>query len=281
MLVGRQGHRAALEDAMAAMCQGRTVAVFLRGASGAGKTTLLQSFLDEHLERGDALILAGRCYERESVPYKAFDSVIDALGRHLMRLTDEERAAVMPRDMESLARLFPGLRRIEATSRAIQRASLEPGPPGAAPPRLRRAPRAARATGRPAAPGRGHRRPAMGRRRQRGAPLRAAPSPRPAGPALPGDLSRRGSLGEPLPQHILRVRDARRGPEAKGGDGTREPALDCRELEVEPLSDREARELVMATMGPTSASSPAVEPGCHPVCASNLTWGGGGGGGGG
>ena len=49
------------------------------------------------------------------------------------------------------------------------------------------------------------------------------------------------------------------GTRGKGGDGTQEPALDCRELEVEPLSDSEARELVMATMGPTSAASPADE----------------------
>ena len=62
------------------MSEGRTVVVFLHGPSGAGKTALLQSFLDERAERGDAVVLAGRCYERESVPYKAVDSLIERAG---------------------------------------------------------------------------------------------------------------------------------------------------------------------------------------------------------
>jgi serine/threonine protein kinase len=127
-LVGRQRHREALEAALAAMRLGRTVAVYLHGPSGAGKTALLQDFLDERLERGDAVILAGRCYERESVPYKALDSVIDALGRHLARLPAAEGAALLPRDVGSLARVFPSLRRFEAVVRFPQRrfASADP-----------------------------------------------------------------------------------------------------------------------------------------------------------
>ena len=82
-LVGRRRHRQALDEALAAMTGGRTVVLYLHGPSGAGKTALLRSFLDERIERGDAVVLAGRCYERESVPYKALDSLIDALGRHL------------------------------------------------------------------------------------------------------------------------------------------------------------------------------------------------------
>ena len=113
-LVGRRRHRQALDLALAEMIGGRTVVLYLHGPSGAGKTALLMSFLDERIEKGDAVVLAGRCYERESVPYKALDSLIDSLGRHLRNLPAAEVAAILPRDMASLARVFPGLRQVEA-----------------------------------------------------------------------------------------------------------------------------------------------------------------------
>ncbi len=127
-LVGRERHRQALEAAFEAMRLGRTVAVYLHGPSGAGKTALLQNFLDRRLETGDAAILAGRCYERESVPYKALDSLIDSLGRHLKRMPVAEAAAVLPRDVGALARVFPSLRRVEAVVQSSRRGFASPDP---------------------------------------------------------------------------------------------------------------------------------------------------------
>ena len=127
-LVGRHRHRQALDEALTAMSGGRTVVLYLHGPSGAGKTALLRSFLDERIERGETVVLAGRCYERESVPYKALDSLIDALGRHLRHLQEADVAALLPRDMASLARVFPGLRQVKARAQAPRRVFESPDP---------------------------------------------------------------------------------------------------------------------------------------------------------
>jgi serine/threonine protein kinase/tetratricopeptide (TPR) repeat protein len=106
-LVGRERELAALRGAWAVCCEGSPVLVRIVGASGLGKTALVEHFLDEVGQ--DALILRGRCYEQESVPYKAFDSVIDALAAYLHRL-GAQAAELLPPSSPLLARLFPVLR---------------------------------------------------------------------------------------------------------------------------------------------------------------------------
>ena len=56
----------------------------------------------------------GRCYERESVPYKALDSLVDSLCRLLLDMRDTEVAKIVPEHMQELARLFPVLKRLES-----------------------------------------------------------------------------------------------------------------------------------------------------------------------
>jgi serine/threonine protein kinase/tetratricopeptide (TPR) repeat protein len=56
-----------------------------------------------------AMILWGRCNERELVSYKAFDSVVDALSRNLVRLSEKEIMQLMPRNVDFLVRVFPVL----------------------------------------------------------------------------------------------------------------------------------------------------------------------------
>src|SRR5262249_33270911 len=116
--VGRNRHLAALTDAFLTAKQGRAVTVYVHGRSGLGKSTLVQNFLEGLLERKEAVVLAGRCYERESMPYKALDNLIDALSRYLRRLPRPEVESLLPGDIQALARVFPVLRRVEAVAEA-------------------------------------------------------------------------------------------------------------------------------------------------------------------
>jgi len=113
VIVGRETHIATLMDQFRRVLDGQAVIVNVYGPSGMGKTTLLQAF-SHRLQKSipEALILSGRCHESEAVPFKALDSLIDDLGRHLGRLPDSEREAIVPRDFQFLERLFPVLRQI-------------------------------------------------------------------------------------------------------------------------------------------------------------------------
>ncbi|HEX2568213.1 MAG TPA: AAA family ATPase, partial [Polyangia bacterium] len=62
--------------------------------------------------------LGGRCYERESFPYKALDSAMDALARYLTRLPEAQVEGLLPPYLRTLTRLFPVLERIPAIERA-------------------------------------------------------------------------------------------------------------------------------------------------------------------
>lgn len=85
------------------------VRVHIRGLSGLGKSRLAHQFLAQLPDT--ALILAGRCYEQETVPFKALDSVVDSLVKHLRTLGHTELEALRPVDLETLLRVFPVLGR--------------------------------------------------------------------------------------------------------------------------------------------------------------------------
>jgi hypothetical protein len=117
-LVGRARHLEALAAAFDACRQGRALRLYVHGRSGVGKTALVQRFLDGLTQRGEAVVLPGRCHEQESVPYKALDSLVDSLSRYLESLPLLEAQVLLPRDIGSLGRVFPVLRRLEAVASA-------------------------------------------------------------------------------------------------------------------------------------------------------------------
>jgi eukaryotic-like serine/threonine-protein kinase len=110
--VGREASLRALRNAFEAVQQGASITVRVPGSPGMGASTLVRRFLDE--VGGAAVVLRGRAYERESVPYKAVDSVVDALSRHLMSLDGRASLFPLPADAAALARLFPVLLRVPA-----------------------------------------------------------------------------------------------------------------------------------------------------------------------
>jgi hypothetical protein len=251
--IGRGAELAALRSAFAD-ARTRTVAVFVHGESGIGKSQLVRRLLDEI--SGEATVLEGRCYERESVPYKTLDTVVDAVTGVLLGLPTERARAVVPPDVAALARLFPVLKRVPVVAERSVVAVLP-----AAGPELR-----ARAFG-----------------ALRGLLARLA-SDGPVVIAIDdlqwGDLDSAVFLGElvhlpdPVPLLLLLIHR----PEDDAGVVARVraelPGLgagDQRSVAVGPLPDEEARQLLLA-VGAGSATRETVirEAGGHPLFLAEL-----------
>jgi hypothetical protein len=110
--VGREVELAQLSQALEAVHSG-PIAMLVAGESGLGKSALVRRFCDEAAAAG-AMVLRGRCYERESVPYKGVDEIVDALSERLGAMPPHELLPLLPRDMLVLAQAFPVLARLRA-----------------------------------------------------------------------------------------------------------------------------------------------------------------------
>src|SRR5262249_15025713 len=100
---------------------GTPVIIELTGGPGFGKSAVLRAFAD-WCSSGHpaALVLRGRCYEHESVPFKALDALVDDLSRQLNRLGPSARRWI-PEDVAALVRLFPVLGRVPAIAAVVER----------------------------------------------------------------------------------------------------------------------------------------------------------------
>jgi len=125
VFVGRHNELAELMAQFGRVRVGVPRVAVVEGESGVGKSALVSQFVAGVRERtSDVVVLNGRCYEREAVPYKAVDGVIDSLCEHLLGLSDEAARSIAPDDVELLVDVFPVLRRVRA---------LVPDEPGARP----------------------------------------------------------------------------------------------------------------------------------------------------
>ena len=117
--VGRQSELDALRRALGEVQDGPSLIVLVHGESGVGKSALVRRFVEEvQATAPQMLVLCGRCYERESVPYKGFDEIMDALSLHLRQLPPQALAPLVDPGMAVLAQAFPVLRPIEALAEA-------------------------------------------------------------------------------------------------------------------------------------------------------------------
>lgn len=120
ILIGRDRQLAELDSAKQSLLDNREpVAVLVSGMSGEGKTSLINKFLQPLRRSDQMLVLSGRCYDRESVPFKAVDCIVDALTGYLRSLPTAEVSELLPKEIALTAQLFPELRRVPAIGERV------------------------------------------------------------------------------------------------------------------------------------------------------------------
>jgi len=123
LFLGRERELSALNRAVAGARAGRVSLVHIEGQSGSGKTALLADFIANLSDSPDALVLQGRCSERESMPYRAVDGAMDALAEFVSHSTSGEVRAALRAHLLHLLPAFPVFGRsligLSATDRAV------------------------------------------------------------------------------------------------------------------------------------------------------------------
>ena len=119
IFIGRTQQLRTLRQAFESSAQAPAIAhVRAAEVSGAGKSALLACFLGELTQRPDTLVLTGRCYEQEFIPFKAVDSLMDALTHYLLQCPEAVVSSLLPADAHLLSRVFPVIGRVLPASAA-------------------------------------------------------------------------------------------------------------------------------------------------------------------
>jgi predicted ATPase/serine/threonine protein kinase len=122
--VGRQRELVFLEHGYARVRSGQRTLVHVIGPSGMGKSTVVKRFLRGVSNVDRARVLRGRCYERETVPYKAFDGIVDDLAELLRTMHVSQSEALVPEYVGELGSVFPALMSAPAFAVRAQLATL-------------------------------------------------------------------------------------------------------------------------------------------------------------
>ena len=113
--IGRRDALDALDGALDDALAGGARLCFITGGWGIGKTALVRELARRlGLDARAPLCWSSRCHERESIPWKAVDMLMDDAGRFLSRLPAADVATLLPDDIELVARTFPVLSRVPA-----------------------------------------------------------------------------------------------------------------------------------------------------------------------
>jgi hypothetical protein len=102
--VGRTGELAAIAATIADPTESARL-VLVTGPSGVGKSTLIEEAV-ARAKHPDTLLWRTRCHERERIPYRAFDLIIDDLATEL---AEAPRRARDVAHTAALVRVFPVL----------------------------------------------------------------------------------------------------------------------------------------------------------------------------
>ena len=117
-LIERERAMTALHGALDRVLRGESVCVEVAGPAGAGKTELVRHFARQAAELG-VTCLEGVCSPQESLPYRAFDGLVDGVTAQLARLGEEALASLV-RDhgahLGAMARIFPVLGRLRVVA---------------------------------------------------------------------------------------------------------------------------------------------------------------------
>jgi hypothetical protein len=102
---GRTRELLALHKALSRAAGGELVVCRIVGPPGMGKTALVREFL-QRASATNSKALSGRCYERETTPFKLLEGLVDSLSSAVARHASWSCSTLLP-----LARLFLGLSR--------------------------------------------------------------------------------------------------------------------------------------------------------------------------
>ncbi len=106
--VGRRDQLKTLSEAFSSVQRSQQPAwIYVSGRSGMGKTALINAFLNTLNADSSPLVFTGRCHQRESVPFKALDGLIDSIVNHLSRLPSALADDIVSDSSASLVRVFP------------------------------------------------------------------------------------------------------------------------------------------------------------------------------